>query len=187
MNRDNLMAVYVNDNSCGDNDQYWTFAYKDSNDDWFDDDSGQKIIQYEGDKILKVVDLEDTSSSQGDYHEGLNEGIKIGMAEQLANSQVMLDGWINPETAESDKTYLVWFINEYNHKRVCKATYYSKYSCETIDDDYDDDWYDINDGIYYIPKGWYETNEYDEKHMQIPCDILGIQPLPTPPNSTKGE
>ena len=54
-----IKAVLVNDNSCGDNDQYWTFAYTDSNDDWYDNDSGQKILEYEGDKILQVVELND--------------------------------------------------------------------------------------------------------------------------------
>jgi hypothetical protein len=82
--------------------------------------------------------------------------------------QAILNGgeWISVDEAEKGKTYLVWFLNQYGKKRVCKAYNCGKFDLEASDDvDYAEDWGELNieDGIYYCPEGWYETNEYDEK------------------------
>lgn len=120
------------------------------------------------------------------YHLTMQLNVKewmIKLADRIISTVAPVeDKWVSPKTAISGKIYIVWFVNQYGKKRVCKAMYADQYYFEASDDtECDDDWFDVKDGIWYCPKGWYETNEYDEKQMQIPCEILGIIPLPQPP------
>ena len=91
------------------------------------------------------------------------------------------NGWISPDLKESGKTVLCWYENSYSKTRVVRAVYYGKYQCEDCMGEEDEDWYDVKDGIYYVPAGWYEYNEGSDTQMFISEEIKGWQPLPLPP------
>lgn len=49
-------ALYIVDNSDGEGDRFWVFAYK-KDGEFYVHDVDRKVIEYVGDEILKEVDL----------------------------------------------------------------------------------------------------------------------------------
>lgn len=68
-------ALFIIDNWDGEGDKYWIFSYKE-NSQWIDDETQKPVIAFVGDKILKVVKLEDSQSRKlAEENELLPEGI----------------------------------------------------------------------------------------------------------------
>lgn len=49
-------ALFIVDNSDGEGDRYWVFAYK-KDGEFYVYDTNMKVIEYVGDEIVKEVDL----------------------------------------------------------------------------------------------------------------------------------
>lgn len=60
-----------------------------------------------------------------------------------------------------------------------RAQYSDGHSMES--DGEEDAEYDEVADIYYCPKGWYETNEFEETHWRISGEVTHWMPLPDPP------
>lgn len=55
-----LYAVYLRDNWDGEGDTYWLIARRKENGVWVSEESGQGLIKYEGDELLKIIPLDAT-------------------------------------------------------------------------------------------------------------------------------
>jgi hypothetical protein len=106
----------------------------------------------------------------------------------LSQTESKGEGWVSVDKAITGKTVIAWYKNSLGKKRVVRATYYEKYHLQVEDwDDIDEEWCDYANGVHYIPEGWYETNESDEKCIKIEYDVLGWQPLPKAPHQKDGK
>src|SRR5690606_8251858 len=55
-----LYAVYLRDNWDGEGDTYWLIARRKENGVWVSEGSGEGLIKYEGDELLKIIPLDAT-------------------------------------------------------------------------------------------------------------------------------
>lgn len=91
---------------------------------------------------------------------------------------------VNKEFPEAGELVLAFYKNEFQKNRRIRAYYAPKSTIEAGCEDEDDkDFleYCPEKDIYYLPEGWYECNEYEDRNFYVDGKITHWQPLPTPP------
>lgn len=93
--------------------------------------------------------------------------------------------WISvaDELPEPGRPVLAAF--EYPHhktKRVIRAQWADRLTLPAADADEDCDYSEELDE-YFVPPGWYETNEMEEIHWKVTEEVTHWMPLPAPPEA----
>ena len=90
--------------------------------------------------------------------------------------------WIKTKDAmpKAGLKVLAYFVNEYDKDRIIRAYYAPRFTIELSGED---DCYEYNedDDEYFLPEGWYETNEFEETNWHVSAEITHWMPLPPPP------
>lgn len=75
---------------------------------------------------------------------------------------------------------IAYFKNEYGKHRRIMAMYVPSL---TIEAESEDEYLDYNEmtDIYFLPRGWYEHNEFDERHWFVDGNITHWMPKPPVP------
>jgi hypothetical protein len=72
-------------------------------------------------------------------------------------------------------------------RAVIRASYARQYelvsSPESIDEHCD---YHEEQDEYFVPEGWYESNEFEEINWRVEGEVIGWMPLPSPPAKIEG-
>jgi hypothetical protein len=70
---------------------------------------------------------------------------------------------------------------------VLRASYVRQYELvsdsESIDEHCD---YHEEQDEYFVPEGWYESNEFEEINWRVQGEVIGWMPLPSPPAKIEG-
>lgn len=69
-------------------------------------------------------------------------------------------------------------------RTVIRASYARKYELvsnpESVDENCD---YHEEQDEYYVPEGWYESNEFEEVNWHVEGAVVAWMPLPVPPGA----
>ena len=97
--------------------------------------------------------------------------------------------WINVKDKMPipGKKVIAYYKNELGKDRIIMAEYAPKFTLEA-DAYVEEDFTEYNDGddVFYLPEGWYESNEFDEINYYVEGNITHWMPLPTVPGTTWG-
>lgn len=92
-------------------------------------------------------------------------------------------GWIpvSEKKPAAGRNVLAFYRNDFDMIRRVRAFYTPK---NTIEADSDEDGfeYDEKTDCYYLPEGWYESNEHEDCHWMIDNKVTFWMPLPEPPD-----
>lgn len=90
--------------------------------------------------------------------------------------------WIKVEDRlpEAEVPVLVFVHLPTGKTRRLRAEYAPRFTVEASYEDEAVD-YDEENDAYWLPEGWYESNEYEETHWAITDPITHWMPLPEPP------
>lgn len=98
-------ALYVVDNSTGDGDLYWTFAYQ-KDGEFYHFDNDHVVLEYQGDKILKAISLSENSVDVAGQTKALNE---------LLTRAILVAFWRSGDVDTEDGTYATTETDEMIH------------------------------------------------------------------------
>ena len=108
-------------------------------------------------------------------------GSESEFVKEVPIADLLPDEWISVEDRlpESERYVIAYGKNSYGNGRTIRAFYAEKFTVEQSDDD---EWtdYDEKSDEFYLPKGWYECNEFDEVHYHVDFPITHWMPLPEP-------
>ena len=84
---------------------------------------------------------------------------------------------------EAGLPVLVYVINAHGNPKMTRRLRASYAPRHTLEPDTEGDWHEYDEGsdTYYLPEGWYESNEFDETNWYIKGDVTHWMPLPEPP------
>ena len=72
--------------------------------------------------------------------------------------------------------------------RVVRAQWADKYTLPASDEHWWDECdYHEDEDEYYVPPGWYETNEFEEVNWKVPEKVTHWMPLPRHPDHGKDQ
>ncbi|MFZ4622930.1 MAG: DUF551 domain-containing protein, partial [Rhodoferax sp.] len=91
-----------------------------------------------------------------------------------AVAQIYTPTWI--KTSERMPESGMFVLVDIGKKYPIRAEFVNQFENESINDDWFE--YCVSDDTYYQPKGWYESNTYDENSWFVNDEVLAWMPLP---------
>ena len=96
--------------------------------------------------------------------------------------QMRYGKWIavSERVPEAGQIVIAFYANEYKRPRQIRAFHVPQFTIEAHDEDDYTEHCEDNDRPY-LHEGWYECNEYEDRHWFVSGDITHWMPLPEPP------